>query len=183
MKHIRLLSIFVLTVAFLSACGSGSAQSEWKVYHAKKGSLVNPNFPAYSFEYPSTWTLDEAANHIAFASESKLLKSAPDQLKPGQIVAGLSLNADTSPEDLVNGYATSLGDVIQFGEPLSFIMNGHPAVYQEGTDSKTGDQLLILAVDMGANTRGLLTAAIAAGDLEVQKDTLMKMAQSLQVEE
>jgi len=182
MKYNRLFWIFLLTASLLSACGSGSPQSEWKVYHAKKGSLVNPNFPAYSFEYPSAWTLDEAANHITFASEAKLLKSVPERLTAGQIIAGLSLNTDMSPDDMVSGYASGLSDVIQFGEPLSFIVNGHPASYQEGTNSKTGDQLLILAVDIGQGTQGLLTASIAAGELEIPKDTLMRMAQSLQIE-
>jgi hypothetical protein len=42
---------------------------------------------------------------------------------------------------------------------------------------------LIPGVDFGENTRGRLTASIGAEDMEVQKGNLMKMAQSLQVEE
>ena len=52
---------------FLPACG---AQNQWITYHAASES-GNPNFPAYAFEYPSGWTMEESVNHITFVSEAK----------------------------------------------------------------------------------------------------------------
>lgn len=185
MKRTSLLLTLFVALFLLSSCGSRAevnAQNEWKVYHAAKDSPVNPNFSAYSLEYPSAWKLDEAANHITFASEANLLKDVPEKLKSGQVIAELSLNVNMSPEEMVDTYATTLGNLVHFTDKLSFIVNGRPAAYREGTNPETGDQTFILAVDIGENTRGLLTARMAEGELDVAKETLMKMAQSLQME-
>lgn len=132
--------------------------------------------------YPSGWKLDEAANHITLASEAKLLKDVPEKLSPGQIIVGLSLNVNMSPEEMVNTYTSTLGSLVRFTDLVPFIVNGRSAVYQEGTNPETGDQTFIVAVDIGENTRGLLTTRIAEGELDVGKETLMKMTESLQLE-
>ncbi len=186
MKPIRLLLTLFLTLFLLPACGArnvGNAQNEWMVYHAASNSTVNPSFPPYSFEYPSDWTIDESANHITFASDAKLLKNVPEKLKSGQIIAGLSMNVNMSPEEMVSTYSCTLGSMIHFGNIISFFVNGHPAAYQEGVNPETGDQLFIVATDIGRNTRGLLTSRIAEGELELWKEILFQIAQSLQVEQ
>lgn len=182
MKRIGLLFTLFVFFFLLPACGAGNTQNDWTVYHAKRDSLVNPNFPAYSFEYPSTWRLEESANHITLASDGKLLKDMPEKLHAGQILAGLSMNMDTSPEDMITGYESTLGSAIQFEDITSFIVNGRPAAYQVGTNSENGDQVFVLATDIGENTRGLLTARMAEGELDGWKDILFRIAQSLQVE-
>ena len=181
MKRIYLLLVLFLTVLLSVACGASSAQSDLKVYHAKRGGLVNPNFATYSFEYPSNWKIQEEANHIAFASDANLLKSPPEKLQSGEIIAGLSMNKNMSPEDMIDSYTTSHTN-IQFDPMVSMIVNGHKAAYQSGTDSETGDQTLIVATDIGDNLRAFLTARLAAGELDQWKETFFRIAQSLQVE-
>jgi hypothetical protein len=183
MKLVRLFLTLSLFIMLLPACGRDDTQNDWRVYHAKPGSLLNPNFPAYSLEYPSAWSMEESASHITFASDGKLLKDVPERLKAGQIIAVLSMNTDLSPEDMITGHTSTLGSVIQFEGITSFIVNGRPAAYQVGRNSETGDQVFVSAMDIGKNTRGLLTARVAEGELDGWKDVLFRIAQSLQVEE
>ena len=66
----------LLSTLSISDCGgpSEAAGDVWTVYHATHDTLVNPEFPSYSFAYPSYWALKEGPNHIRFASEAKGLK-------------------------------------------------------------------------------------------------------------
>ena len=182
MKRIRLLLMILLPLFLLPACGTGNTQNDWKVYHAKPGSPVNPNFSAYSFEYPSTWKMEQEANHFTFVPDAKLFRDVPEKLNSGQIIAGLSMNVDISPEQMIDGYTSTLGDKIQFTEIVSIVVNGHPAAYREGKNLQTGDQVFVIATDIGENTRGLLTARVAEGELEAWKEDLFRIAQSLQLE-
>ena len=184
MKRSLLLIPLFLTLFLLSAC-AGDAQGPgdgWTVYHVATDTLVNPNFPPYSFEYPSYWKMEEGVNHIAFASESKLLKDPPEKLKPGQIIVALSINKSMPPEEMVETYTSSLGSMIEFQEPVAVRLNGRAAIYQQGTNPETGDLTLVLAVDMGDETRGLLSARVAEGEFEKWEEVLFKMAGSLKVE-
>ena len=78
--------------------------------------------------------------------------------------------------------ASTLSGFIEFKDPVSFIVNGRPAEYRAGANPKTGDQTFIIAVDIGENTRALLNSRMAEGEVDVQKETLMKIAESLQME-
>jgi hypothetical protein len=186
MKRSIPLVVLFLSLFLLSACGSPAepAGDAWTVYRAANDTLVNPNFPAYSFEYPSYWRTEETANHIAFASEAKLLQDPPETMQPGQILVGLSLNSNMPPEEMLTGYTSTLESILQFDEPLSVRLNGRQAIYQLGVDRETGDALFVLAVEMGdaAGTRGLLTARMAEGEFSKWEEVLFKMAGSLQVE-
>src|SRR5215213_10005370 len=183
MKRSFLLLFVILFL--LSACAEINAADpgrEWTVYQAASDSLVNPGFPAYRFEYPSYWVLEEGANSITFASEATLLQVPPESLGAGQILAGLSINEDMPPAEMVESYTSTLGSTLQFGETNLVRLNGRPAAYQEGLNPETSDAALVLAVDMGEETRGLLTARMAEGELEKWEEILFKMAESLQVE-
>lgn len=59
--------------------------------------------------------------------------------------------------------------------------NNRPAASQNGVVVESGNQYVVIAVDMGENMRGLLTVNIAEGELDNWRETLMKMAASLQV--
>src|SRR5687767_11902054 len=183
MKHGFLPITFFLASFLLSACGAPTPGDAWTVYQAAADTLVNPAFPAYSFEHPSYWELEEAANSITFASEAKLLQNPPEKLEPGQIIAGLSINVDMPPEEMVETYTASLGDKVEFEEPVSVRLNGRSAVYRQGVNSETGDVSFVLAIDMGNETRGLFTARMAAGEFEKWEEILFKMVGSLQVEQ
>src|SRR5687767_14923464 len=182
MKHGFLPITFFLASFLLSACGAPTPGDAWTVYQAAADTLVNPAFPAYSFEHPSYWELEEAANNITFASEAKLLQDPPKKLEPGQIIAGLSINVDMPPEEMVESYTSGLGSLIQFEEPAAVRLNGRLAVYRQGVNSETGDVSFALAIEMGEKTRGLLTARMAAGEFEKWEEILFKMAGSLRVE-
>ena len=182
MKHSFLPIALFLASFLLSACGAPTPGDAWTVYQAESDTLVNPAFSAYSFEYPSYWRLEEAANNITFASEAKLLQDPPEKLESGQILAGLSLNVDMPPEEMVETYTSSLGSMIQFDEPVSVRLNGRSAIYQQGTNAETGDVTFALAIDMGEETRGLLTARLAEGEFEKWAEILFKMAGSLKGE-
>jgi hypothetical protein len=181
MKRKLLLIVLSLIPLLLSACGAQTAQEAWTTYQADTDSLVNPEFPAYSFEYPSYWAMQEDVNHITFASDEKLLESVPQKLQPEQIVATLSININMPPEEMVETYTSGLGSKIQFEEPVSVRLNGRAAVYQRGTNPETGDAFFVLAVDMGEETRGLLTARMAEGEFENWEEVLFKLAGSLKV--
>ena len=182
MKRGFLLTALSLLLVLLSACGAPTPGDAWTVYQAAADTLVNPAFPAYSFEYPSYWELEEAANNITFASEAKLLQDPPEKLEPGQIIAGLSINVDMPPEEMVESYTSGLGAKVEFEEAVSVRLNGRSAVYRQGVNSETGDVSFALAIDMGEETRGLLTARMVAGEFEKWEEILFKMAGSLRVE-
>lgn len=182
MKRTLLLLPLSLAIILLSACGAPAAQNAWSVYQAASDTPVNPGFPAYSFEYPSYWEVQEAANHIGFASEAGLFENPPAKMKPGQILAGLSLNTDMPPEEMVQGYTSTLESRVQLEEPAAVRLNGRRAVYQQGTDRETGDVLFVLAVEMDSQTRGLLTARMAEGEFTKWEEVLFKLAGSLQME-
>ena len=186
MKRDLLFIVLFLISCLLSACGVSAgpaSSSSWTAYHAATKTVVNPQFPAYAFEYPTSWKMEEGVNHISFASEASLLNDPPERLQPGQIMAGLSINVGMPPKDMVESYITNLGSTIHFEELVSVQLNGHQAAYQQGVDSETGEGRFVLAVDMGGDTRALLTARIAQGEFETWQETLFKMAESLQVEQ
>ena len=176
------LYLLLVSLLFLSACGSRSTENAWLVYHAASNTKVNPNFPAYSFEYPSGWAKEEDVNQTNFASDAKLLKDVPEKLEPGQIITVLSLNSNMTPEEMLDTYASKLSNTIQFNDPVSIIVNGYPAAYQKGHNSETGDETFLLAADIEQNMGGLLSARIAEGELDGWKETLFRIAQSLQIE-
>jgi hypothetical protein len=181
MKLTSFLRSLLLIALLLTACGAQTPGEAWTVYRAASNTLVNPNFAPYSFEYPSHWEVEETANSITFASEAGLLQEPPEKLEPGQILAGLSINLNMPPEEMVETYTSSLGSLIQFEEPVSVRLNGRQAVYRQGVNPETGDLIFALAVDMGEETRGLLTARMAEGELEKWEEVLFKLAGSLQV--
>ena len=182
MKRSLLFSNLFLFLFLLSACGAQPAADSWTTYHAANDTLVNPNYPSYSFEYPSYWKVEEAANFLSLVSESKLFNDVPVKLEPGQIILGLNINQNMPPDEMVTGYTSTLESIIQFEEPVSVRLNGRQAVYQKGLEREMGGTLFVLAIDMGENTRGLLTARTAAGEFEKWEEVLFKMAGSLQVE-
>ena len=182
MKRGSLFIVFLLIFYLLSACGSQPAGDAWTTYHAANDTRVNPNFPSYSFEYPSYWKIDEGVNNIAFVSQAKLLKDPPKKLEAGQLIAGLSLNQNMSPAEMVEVETSHLESIIQFEEPVAIRLNGREAVYQKGLEHETGGMLFILAIDMGRNTRGLLSARMAVDEFEKWEEVLFKMAGSLEVD-
>ena len=180
MKTIRPLLTLLIFGLILSVCGACRPQNDRTTYTVNEVSL-NSNFLPYSFEYPSDWVIEEGVNHITFTSDAKLLTDVPDKLEPGQIIAGLSMNINMPPEETVDVYASTHQSVVEFSETISYEVNGRPAAYKEGTETESGDQLFLIAVDMGNNMRGFLTAKMAEGELVTWRDTLMKMAESLRV--
>lgn len=174
-----LIPVFLIS-SLLSACGA--PQEAWTTYHAANDTLVNPNFPSYSFDYPSYWKMDEGVNHIAFVSQAKLFKDVPDTLEPGQIIVGLSLNISMPPAEMVEVATEHLESFITFDEPVSIRLNGREAVYKKGVEQEGTGLLFVLAIDMGENTRGLLSARMAVDDFEKWEEVLFKMAESLQLD-
>jgi hypothetical protein len=177
-KHHHLL-ILLSILSLLSACGP---KSEWSAY-TYKDFPQGSSFLPFSFEYPSSWVLDQGNGRIAFASEPKIMSDAPKTMKPEQILGSLTTNINMSPEEMVNFYASTHEGVILFEETVSFELNQRPAAYKEGTEVGEGGCIFLIAVDMGQNQRGLLVAKMAADQLDTWRDTLMKIAESLRVEE
>jgi hypothetical protein len=183
MKRSILLHALIIGSVLLYACAAQTPGNAWTVYHAASDTLVNPNFPAYSFEYPSYWEVEEAADNITFASEAKLLQEPPEKLEPGQIIVGLSINQNMQPQEMVQAYVSSHTSLLQFEEPVAVRLNGHAAVYRNGLNTETGDLSFVLAIDMGEEMHGLLTAWVAEGEFEKWEEVLFKIAGSLKVEE
>jgi hypothetical protein len=173
MKTIR-IHLILIAVLLLGAC---TPKNEWVTYSVDD----DPAFPPYSFEYPSSWTMDAGNNYIGFVSKKNLLKDVPKKLKSGQIIVGLSMNKNMAPEKMLLTRTNGLDDIIQFSEPVSITLDGYPAVYQEGVNYETNDESLFIAADVGQNMRILLSSRMAEGELELWRETLMRMAQSLQI--
>jgi len=173
MKNIRFIC-FVFVICLLAAC---APKNEWVTYSVDYDAGILP----YSFEYPSSWTMDAGNNFIGFVSEARLLKKVPEKLEPGQIIVGLSMNINMSPEEMVLFRSNWLEEIIKFDEPVSLLVDGRPVAYQEGVNFETKDETLLIAVDIGQNTRGLLSARMAEGELEIWRETLMRMVKSLKL--
>ena len=182
MKCSLLFVALLLFFPLLSACGAQTPPDAWTLYRAGRGTLVNQAFAPYSFEHPSYWEVNEAANSITFASEDALLRKPPEKLTTGQIIAGLSINENMPPEEMVETYTSSLGDNVEFEELVPVRLNGREAVYRQGADTETGDVTFVIAVEMNDEMRGLFTARMAEGEFEKWEEILFKIAGSLQVE-
>jgi hypothetical protein len=141
----------------------------------------DPAFPPYSFEYPSSWTMNAGNNHIGFVSKKNLLKDVPKKLKAGQIIVGLSMNKNMAPEEMVLTRTNGLDDIIQFSAPVATTVDGLPAVYQEGINYETNDESLFIAADVGQNMRVLISSRMAEGELALWRETLMSMVKSVQI--
>jgi len=168
---------FFLILAVVLLCTACTPKNEWATYSVDD----DPAFPPYSFDYPSSWTMDAGNNYIGFVSKKNLLKDVPKKLKPGQIIVGLSMNINMSPEEMVLTRTNGLDDIIQFSAPVAITLNGRPAVYQEGVNHDTNDESLFIAADVGQNMRVLLSSRMAEGELELWRETLMRMVQSLRI--
>lgn len=173
MKTIRLLLLPVLLILSLSACAPGD---EW-TSHA----VNDAGFPPYTFEYPASWTLEEGNNFTSLVSHKKLLndENVPKKLEPGQIIVGLTLNINMPPEEMVQYRIDSLTGFIDFGEIESTELNGRPAALASGVQPASEDQTLLIAVDLGQNNRALLSARMAAGELETWRETLYRLVNSI----
>lgn len=179
MSKYRYSIIFLLSVLILSACGP---QNEWSSYTYKdfpENSIILP----FSFEYPTSWVLEQGNGRIAFASEQKILGNAPKEMKAGQILGSLTTTINMSPQEMVDFYESTHVGVIDFNEIITLEINQRPAAYKEGTEVGAGGQIFIIAVDLGQNQRGLLLAKMAANELDTWRDTLLKIAESLRVKQ
>ncbi|MBI5950924.1 MAG: hypothetical protein HY865_04655 [Chloroflexi bacterium] len=178
MKNIPFILILLISALLLPACAS---QNEWTT-HSVSDFVENEQFYPYSFQYPSGWILKEGNNHFALFSKKRLLTDVPDKLQPGQIIVTLSMNTSMSPEKMVDFRADWLDEIIGFDDTISIQLNGRPAAYKEGTHFETKDESFFIAVDMGKNMRGLLNSRMAEGELEKWRETLMRIAESLQID-
>jgi hypothetical protein len=179
MKTIRFMIVLFLASLLLPAC---APQIEWATYRAETDTVVNPNFPPYSFDYPSDWVMEEGVNHITFVSNTGLLNEVPQKMEAGEIIVSMSMNISMPPEEMVEVDVPILRGVVEFDETVSFALNGRPAASIEGTEIGSNDQIFSVAVDMGDNMRGLLSAQMAEGELDLWRDALIKMAESLRVD-
>jgi hypothetical protein len=102
-------------------------------------------------------------------------------MNPDQILGNLTININMSPEEMVDFYASTHEEVILFKDIVILELNQRPAAYREGTEIQGGDEIFLMAVDMGENQRGLVVAKMAADQLDSWRDTLIKMAESLHV--
>jgi hypothetical protein len=174
MKRLGLLFIQFLIVLVLQAC---RGQENWNTLTIH-GSSLNPDVLAYSFQYPSTWVGRSDKYQVTLASEESLLMNVPEQLDAGQIIVNLSVNTDALPEDMLEMYVSTLQSSVAFEDSVPYELNDRPAAYKEGAYAESGDQIFIIAVDIGENMRGLLTSRTAEGELRDWRKTLLKIAES-----
>ena len=179
MKYIRqILSLFLVSL-WIVACTPKNELNTLSV--AVSEAEAKAGFRPYSFEYPPDWVVEEGNNVIILASEAKLLKDVPDKLSSRQLIMVMSMNINSPPGDMVDYFVSSHLDLLQFNETIAYEVNGRPAAYREGSFPGTGDEALVIAVDMGDNMRGLLVTSLAQGALALWKDTLLGIAESLRV--
>lgn len=171
MKTIRLFPVLSLIILPLLAC---APTNEWATH-----AVEDAGFPPYTFEYPASWALETGNNFTSLVSQKKLLNDPPEKMEPGQIIVGLTLNINMPPEDMAQYRIDSLQGFITFEEVTSLELNGHPAALAVGTQPDTQDQTFLLAVDLGGNNRALLSARLAAGELETWRETLYHIVNSI----
>ena len=163
--------IFICIMLLVSAC---TPRDEWATHLAS-----DSGFADYAFDYPAHWSLEDGNNFISLVYPKSIRGNAPDTLKAGQIMVSMSLNINKSPEEMVTYRAETLTGLIEFNAVQSFDLEGRPAASMEGVNPETQDQTLLLALDMGQNTRALLSARVAPGELETWLETLLRIAGSL----
>ena len=171
MKTIRLLPVLCLIVLPLLAC---TPADRWATH-----AVEDAGFPPYTFEYPASWALEAGNNFTSLVSQKKLLNDPPEKMEPGQVIVGLTLNINMPPEEMVQYRIDSLQGFITFEEVTSLELNGRPAALTAGTQPDTHDQTFLLAVDLGGNNRALLSARLAAGELETWRETLYHIVNSI----
>lgn len=164
--------LFLIVLPFV-AC---TPADEWATQ-----AVNDAGFPPYTFEYPSSWRLEAGNNFSSLVSHKKLLneEDIPKKLEPGQIIVGLTLNINMPPEEMVQYRIDSLTGFITFEEVTAFELNGRPAASAVGVQPESQDQTFLLAVDLGQNNRALLSARIAAGELETWRETLYHIVNSI----
>ena len=168
------LLIFVL----LQAC---QPEESWNTL-TFSASTQNPDLLSYSLQYPSSWVGRSDKEHVILASEEALLRQVPRQLESGQIVVELSVDTHLLPEDMVQAYAARLQGQANFSDTVAFELNKRPAARKLGAFAESGDEVLVMAVDMGENMCALIAARVAKGELKKWDDILFKVAESLKVE-
>lgn len=173
MKTQRLFPILLLILFSLVAC---TPAEEWRIQPVN-----DAGFPPYTFEYPANWELQAGNNFHTLVSHKDLLnaETLPDQLEPGQILVGLTLNIEKTPKELLQYRIDSLTGFITFEEITAFELDERPAASVVGSQPDNQDQIFILAVDLGQNNRALLSARIAAGELETWRETLYHIVNSI----
>jgi hypothetical protein len=177
MKKYSLLPVLLAIMLLPSACGP---KNEWSFY-TDTDVPQDSGFLPFSFEYPTSWVLEQGNGRIAFASEPNILGHAPENMQPDQILGSVTTNINMPPEEMVDYYASTHEGVILFKETVMIELNGRPAAYKEGTEVEKDGQIFIIAMDLGQNQRGLIVAKMAANQPDTWRDTLMKIAESLHV--
>lgn len=174
MKITRLLPVLPVLLLIVHALSACTPSDEW-TSHA----VDDKGFPPYTFEYPASWAVEEGNNFTSLVSQKKLLNDAPEKLEAGQVMVGLSLNINMPPEEMVQYRIDSLAGFITFGEIESTELNGRPAAIAISIQPASEDQTLLIAVDLGQNNRAMLSARIAAGELESWRETLYRLVNSI----
>ena len=100
-------------------------------------------------------------------------------MKAAQVIVGLTLNINMSPEEMVQYRIDSLQSFITFEDIVSAEFNGRPAATAVGVNPATQDQTFLVAVDLGDNDRALLSARLAAGELDIWRETLYYIISSI----
>jgi hypothetical protein len=179
MRRAGFLRLRLLLLIGLYAC---QPQQDWNTLTIAR-STQNPDLLSYSLQFPSDWVGRSDQDHVILTSEEKLLTQVPRQLEAGQIVAEISADLHLRPEEMVDAYASRLQGQVDFTDTVSFEVNKQPAARKLGAFAESGDEVLVIAVDMGENMRGLLAARMAEGEMNKWDDILFKVAESLRVEE
>lgn len=151
----------------LTAC---TPSDQWATHLAS-----DSGFADYAFDYPARWSLEDGNNFISLVYPDSIRDNAPDTLKAGQVIVGLSLNINMSPEEMVSYRAETLQGLIEFGELNSFDLEGRSAASLDGVNPETQDETFLVAIDMGLNTRAILSARVAPGELETWRETFLRI--------
>jgi hypothetical protein len=143
---------------------------------------AEPNQRLYSFEYPAGWALHNMKEEIWLASDPDIFEDFPEAFQPGQILASVRVTAGAAPDEMIASFLPSGESLLEVGDTVRYEVDGLPAAYAEAVQTETGEHFLIIARDLGWDLGGLIAARLAPGGLESNKETLLKIAESLRIE-
>lgn len=179
MKHLSQFLKLILLAA-LSACQITNPEA--KSTYTAHPSALNSRDQAYTFSYPASWLVTEDADRLVIVSQPALQDALPDAFGAGQVLVLIRIaQNDDLPALIIANYVAQHRDQFTFADAIAYQLNGRSAVRVEGTRIATEEQSLTVVVDLAEGIRGVVGARLAQGELSVWQETVLAIADSLQL--
>ncbi len=181
LKPLRLLAGLFLWIA-LGACGLNAGESLAQ-YTAHPFTSDGEKL-AYTFAYPSAWSLRETDEQTLLAPAKRLIDDPPGEFSKEQALVVIRVwREQTTPQAILERYAAQHSDGFQFSQPAAYQVDGRPAARMESKRIQNGEENLQVAVKLDEGVWGLVGARLGPGGVQTWQETLLAIAASLRLEQ